>query len=245
MVYVIPYQMVPAVGGGFPIILALFLAAASIQFLVPAYFGIRYLGRLPIDDASDTTGWKQVEDAGAAMADEIDVQQVKYKDSPFPFGVTGTMALVIAGPLPIIFVAETYLGPEILPLIIFPAFLFIFLGDVIYNFVRSPFERDRRLVASHTGGGSIFLVHGSWPFFRLMLYDDGLEVRFMFHRFFIPYDRMDDVPEKVGFFNRGILIKSVLPGVPSGIRFSGFGTKKIVREVRELRAKYIAAKEGT
>jgi hypothetical protein len=61
----------------------------------------------------------------------------------------------------------------------------------------------------------------------------------MFHRFFIPYDKLEEIPDKVGFFNRGILIKSDLPDVPSSIRFSGFGMNKIIETINETRRKYV------
>ena len=71
-----------------------------------------------------------------------------------------------------------------------------------------------------------------------MIYRDGIEVRVMLHRFFIPYDKMDDVPQKIGFFSRGLLIKSDLSDVPSSIRFHGFGLKKILELVNENRNKF-------
>ena len=123
-----------------------------------------------------------------------------------------------------------------------PAFFIMFFGPIIYNTFPSSFQKERSIVRSFTGGGSISLFHGYWPFFKLMVYHDGLEVRAMFHRYFIPYENMDDIPGKVGFFNRGLLIKSNLPDVPSGIRFSGFGMKKIVAVVNETRNNYLTKK---
>jgi hypothetical protein len=73
-----------------------------------------------------------------------------------------------------------------------------------------------------------------------MVYEDGVEVRVEFHRLFIPYNKMADLPNKIGFFGRGVLIKSDLPGVPSGIRFSGFGMKKILIVLNEMRNKSLA-----
>ena len=116
-----------------------------------------------------------------------------------------------------------------------PTFLFIFLSPVAYNFLPSSFQKQRNPIESFTGGGSIFLFSGTWPFFKLIVYKDGLEIRVMFHRFFIPYDKMEDFPEKIGFFSRGILIKSNLPSVPSGIRFQGFGMKRVLEIVTQNR----------
>jgi len=50
---------------------------------------------------------------------------------------------------------------------------------------------------------------------------------------------MENIPEKVGFFSRGLLIKSNLPGVPSGIRFQGFGLKNIVATVTLRRNRFL------
>ena len=49
------------------------------------------------------------------------------------------------------------------------------------------------------------------------------------------------IPDKIGFFSSGILIRSDLPDVPSSIRFSGFGMKKIMQVVSGARKAYLAA----
>jgi hypothetical protein len=50
---------------------------------------------------------------------------------------------------------------------------------------------------------------------------------------------MDDLPDKIGFFNRGILFRSNLPDVPSGIRFHGFGMKGILETINEQRSRFM------
>jgi hypothetical protein len=136
------------------------------------------------------------------------------------------------------FIVEKFVRPESHGLLFTPTFLFIFLTPVFYNFIPSPFERERDRIASYTGGGSMFLFNATWPFFRLLIYGDGVELRVMLHRFFIPYDKLEDLPRKTGFFSRGILIKSDLPGVPSNIRFFGFGMKKILNAINQNRNKH-------
>jgi hypothetical protein len=155
----------------------------------------------------------------------------------------GTFPLLIAVPLLVMFIGQKYLGPESIAVMFPLVFIFIFLGPTIFNYLSSPFQENRKLLTAFTGGGSIFLFSGSWPFFRLMVYDDALEVRVMFHRFLIPYEKMDDIPNKLGFFSTGMLIKSDLPDVPSSIRFSGFGMKRIVQVVNEARNSYLAASQ--
>ena len=133
-------------------------------------------------------------------------------------------------------------GPAIAGAFFLPVFILVFFSPILYNRVASPFEQERPLVASYTGGGSTFLLNASWPFFRLLVYNDGVEIRVIFHRFFIPYDRMEDLPAKLGFFSMGILFRSDLPGVPSSIRFYGFGSKGTLALIQEQRAKYLAQK---
>lgn len=243
------FMQFPATDPTFRIIACVFFAIAMAQFVVPAYFGFRYLGRLPTKDEPYGTADYDQEHVTRAISERMNERatsqhpEMTYKDSPFPFGIMVTFPLLIAVPLLLMFVAQKYAGPEALGVLFPIVFLFIFVGPTIFNYLSSPFEVNRRLVASFTGGGSIFLFNGSWPFFRLMVYDDALEVRVMFHRFLIPFDKMDDIPSKVGFFTSGILIKSDLPEVPSRIRYSGFGMKKVVQVVNEARGAFVAASQ--
>lgn len=244
MYFVFHMEPVPFNGDRVPIIFVIFFAVFLAQFLLPAYFGVRYLGRLPVKDSGYTGDGFKYENISKVLDIEISRgssgRQIKYKDALLPFGIVGTGAFVIGIPLLIIFILEKFYGPGLVGYIFIPTFLFVFFGPVVYNYIPSPFQRERSLVGSYTGGGSIFLFSGSWPFFRLMVYEDGIEVRTMFHRFFIPYDKMGGIPDRIGFFRRGLLISSDLPGVPSGIRFSGFGMKKLVRLLNEMRTKYLA-----
>lgn len=229
-----------------PTIFLIFSIIFIAQFAVPACFGIRYLGRLPVNEADNVRSGSQHPTLPQVAPEELGSErfgpQVKFKDSPAPFGIFGTLFLLIAILLCIIMIALKYMGPQAMSFIFFPMFLLAFIGPALYNRAQSPFEieRGRTFIASYTGGGSIFLFGGSWPFFRLLVYQDGVEIRVMFQRYFIPYDKMDDIPDKIGFFNRGILFKSNLADVPSDIRFQGFGMKTIVKVVNEMRSTYMA-----
>jgi len=235
--------------GSFKIMFYIFFAIALAQFGLPAYFGFRYLGRLPTKDDPYSTVHYNPNEISRSLSERMSEgattlhSEIKYKDSPFPFGIMVTFPFLIAVPLLGMFIGQKYAGPESIALIFPLVFLFIFLGPTIFNYLSSPFQKNRKLVTAFTGGGSIFLFHGSWPFFRLMVYENALEVRVMFHRFLIPYEKMDDIPNKIGFFSTGILIKSDLPDVPSSIRFSGFGMKEIVQIVSETRNSYLTASQ--
>jgi len=248
IVFVFPRAAIPLRNSKVSIIFSIFCVLFAAQFVVPAYFGIRYLGRLPVKDSIYTGDELKYEDISRTVAEEIgresSAPQVKYKDALLPFGIFGTFALEIGILLLLIFILERYFGPGVIPYVFMSMFPLIFLGPLVYNYIPSRFQKERKVVASYTGGGSILLFHGSWPFFRLVVYEDGVEVRVEFHRFFIPYNKMADLPNKIGFFSRGVLIRSDLPGVPSGIRFSGFGMKEILKVLNEMRNKYLA-KMGT
>jgi hypothetical protein len=242
--FVFPREAVPLRNDKISIIFSIFFFLFLSQFVLPAYFGIRYLERLPVKDNLYTGDELKYKDLSRVSDEKIgresSLPQTKYKEALLPFGIFGTFAFIGGIPLLLIFILERYFGPGVFPHLFMPTFVLIFFGPVVYNYIPSRFQRERNVVASYTGGGSILLFHGSWPFFRLMVYEDGIEVRVEFNRFFIPYNKMGDLPSKIGFFSRGVLIKSDLPGVPSGIRFSGFGMKKILKVLNEMRNKCLA-----
>lgn len=245
MFFMLPTEAFP-LGHQFSIIFVIFFAIFFAQVGVPAYYGVRYLGRLPRQEGNFEENRFKPESVVKVMDEEKShdnsTSHGKYKDALFPFGILGTFALLITVPLISFFAVEKFVDPKQMAFMFMPIFLFIFFAPVVYNLFPSPFQKQRNPVTSFTGGGSIFLFNGTWPFFRLIVYNDGLEIRVMFHRFFIPYDKMDDIPEKVGFFNRGILIKSNLPDVPSGIRYQGFGMKRIVEVVTQNRNRFFNGK---
>lgn len=238
--FAFPKEAVPLRNDKVSIIVGIFFAVFLAQFVLPLYFGLRYLGRLPVKDniyTGDEFKYEDISVADEKIGRESSLPQTKYKDALLPFGIIGTFAFMIGIPLLVILILEKYFGPGVIAYMFMPTFLFIFFGPIVYNYIPSRFQRKRSVIASYTGGGSILLIGSTWPFFRLMVYDDGVEVRTMFHRFFIPYDKMGAIPNKTGFFSRGLLIQSDLPGVPSSIRFSGFGMKKILKVLNEMRSK--------
>jgi hypothetical protein len=106
---------------------------------------------------------------------------------------------------------------------------------MIFNRLSSPFEKQHRLIHSFTAGGSIYLLQGTAPFFRVLLYEAGLEVRFMLHCFFIPYEKMADPQVKTGLFSSGFYIESDLPTVPSQVYITGMGIKKHIPDIQTAR----------
>jgi hypothetical protein len=226
---------------GFSLIFIVFFVIAMGQFVLPAYLGILYLGKLPVRRNGMMGVQRSFEEMQGSEIENFTsrMNETTYHDSPFPFGLPITFILVLGGTFIAVFITLKIVGLEVIGAVMIPIFLFFFIGPTVYNHIQSPFQKDRRVISSHTGGGSINLFNGTWPFFRLLLYEDGLEVRIMFHRYFIPYNMMDDPPEKAGFLSRGLLIKSDLPGVPSTIRLHMSGMKKLLRVLNETRGRYI------
>jgi hypothetical protein len=230
------------------VIVLIFSTIIVAQFVIPAYFGMRYLRRLPVNEDGSARQRTVCRETPAVQSEGFGKdrfgQDMKYRDSPMRFGIYVTFLLWIAVPLFVIMMIMEFMGPEAMAMTFPPFFLIMFFGPIIYNRFQSPFEteRGRILVSSYTGGGSIYLFNGSWPFFRLLVYKDGVEIRIMFQRYFIPYDKMDDIPDKIGFFSGGMLFKSNLPGVPSSIRFYKLGMNKIAKVINEARAEYLSKK---
>lgn len=209
----------------------------SAQFVVPAYFGIRYLGRLPVREAGFI---KEPESFEELSHEAMAAPGQTYRHSPFPFGAFFPFIIFILLVLIVCMSAVILAGLNDIDigLVLIPTVLAVFAAPVIYNRFTSHFERNRKVVASFTGGVSILIFSASPPFSRLLVYEDGIEIRVLFQCFFIPYDRMADLDQKPSFFFPGFVIKSDLPDVPTRIRYAGvFGGNidKVLAAVKNQR----------
>jgi len=234
----------PSEEHGFPMVFHAFMAIALAQFAVPAYYGFLHLGRLPTTDDQSGTRLQHVTStrirSQARMEGARTLASVpSHKNSPSPLGIMGTFPLFIAIPLLVMLVIKKHAGPEYDALLFPLVFGCLFIAPTIFNYLPSPFEKNRTILKSYTGGGSIYLFHGSWPFFRLIVYRDALEVRVMFHRFLIPFEKMRGMQDKATFLTTGILIQSDVPGVPPRIRFGGFRMKKVLESVQATRTQFM------
>lgn len=216
-------------------VLLFFFCAASFQFFIPAYFGIRYLGKLEKTfGVSENNFHCKNKNPETEKTHEAN----KYINALLPFGIHGNLAFLVICAIALIFMVDTYFEAPVKLALSFVFFISIFFIPIYYNSLKSPFEEGRNKINSFTGGGSVFMMSGSWPFFKLIIYDDGIEIRFILHRFFIPYESLSDTPEKAYFFSWGIVLKSDLPNVPSIIRFMSFRNQKVLSAISEARKKY-------
>jgi hypothetical protein len=144
----------------------------------------------------------------------------EYSDSLFPFGI-GTsfiiilMALILGGSL-IGILFEPFLRQENFVngagIILFIIFLVILVGPNIYNKRVSRFERGRIPLKIIDYWGVIQGLRGA--FIRLILYDEGLEIRAFYHRYYIPFDKIENVSIERLLFDKRLKIKSIIGGAP-------------------------------
>jgi hypothetical protein len=131
----------------------------------------------------------------------------KLRHCPDVVNVRGALAGVLLGP----FLEQKNFkqGGGIILLVII---LVIVVGPLIYNNRISRFERKRipLKIIDHFG-----IIQGlRRVFIRLILYDEGIEIRAFYHRYYIPFEVIDGVSiERMLFCNR-INIKTIIASVP-------------------------------
>ncbi len=218
--------------GGFDLFWPLACVLVSMQFFLPAYFALGYLQRLKGVLASDAVSARTMPPpASSASEDHQDI----YCHALLPFGVHITFFVVLATGMLIIFLLSSTLDAAGIHGAVFPIFLVLFFGPVLYNYIPSPFQKQRKARDAATGGGSIFFLNGTWPLFRLLIYADGIEIRFFLHAWFIPYSKLERISLSRNFLSRALLICSDLPKVPSRIRFFSFRKKDLLEKIEACR----------
>jgi hypothetical protein len=228
------------------VILYLMLAVAHGQYGMLAYFGVRYLGRLPTSEDPYSTTRRGLAARSYSLSQRTPVAtrahaEIRYKDSPLPLGIGGVFAVQMGSSFLVFLAAVNY---DLHAIVVIPSMLLILVvGPAAFNYLASPFERNRRRVAAFAGGGSMSFMSAAAC--RLVVYEDALEVRMLFHRFLIPFDKMDPFPDNVGFFTRNLLIKADVPEVPPRIYFRGSAMKHAAKVVNDAQAAFLAARKST
>lgn len=98
-------------------------------------------------------------------------------------------------------------------IILLISILVLLVGPIFYNKRVSRFERERTPVKTIDHFGIIQGLRGA--FIRLLLYDDGLEIRAYYHRYYIPFEKIDGVSiERILLSGRRINIKTIIKGAP-------------------------------
>jgi len=133
----------------------------------------------------------------------------KYSDSLFPWGIGASfvivmLALMFGGTL-----VGVLLGPYLEKndfkqgggIILLVIILMIVVGPMIYNRRVSRFEKENNPLEKIDHFGIIQGLRG--VFIRLLLYEDGFEIRAFYHRYYIPFDKIEGISiERILFCNR-------------------------------------------
>ena len=98
----------------------------------------------------------------------------------------------------------------------------------IYYRRQTPFERERQVLADFYGTGM-----------RLLVYADGIEVREYFRAIFIRYDWLEELPDKMGFWDSAIPLRTALPAVPADLQFNGNNMSRVLETIKTRREKYL------
>jgi hypothetical protein len=148
-------------------------------------------------------------------------------DNLMPYGVLGNFILMMLGLTIImailiipILILELIDVIYVFPCIMLPGFCIAFFWPLSFNNKPSIFEQNRSVINSKISGGVISFFKGSSPIFKTLLYSDGIEIRVMFNRFFIPYSQLIELRKNKGIFAKGVTLKSKIDGVPATIQLN-------------------------
>ena len=148
----------------------------------------------------------------------------KHSDSIFPIGIGASFVAVLflilaAGTVIGFLVGDRFAVKQLGGVGLLFAFLVLLVGPLFYIRKKSPFEQGKVLRMMFDGMGVIQGLRGT--FLRLLLYDDGLEIRAFYHRYYIPFNQIKKVRIAPGRFNTRINLETGIKGVPDYINSSG------------------------
>jgi hypothetical protein len=144
----------------------------------------------------------------------------KYSDSLFPWGIGASFFIVLLALMSGGALAGVFPGPFLEHnnfkqgggIILLVIILVIVVGPLLYNKRISRFQKERTPLKIIDHFGIIQGLRGA--FIRLLIYDEGIEIRAFYHRYYIPYEIIDGVSiERILFCNR-INIKTIVKGMP-------------------------------
>ena len=148
----------------------------------------------------------------------------EHSESPFPFGIGASflivlLSLMLGGGLTAWLFSESFEQSSVQQgggIILLVIFLVTVVGPVFYNKKASRFERERTPLDKIDHFGMIQGLRGAS--IRIVLYAEGLEVRAFYHRYYLPFDKMDAVDtERQFLYGSHLVLKTRIEGVPSWI----------------------------
>lgn len=162
----------------------------------------------------------------------------RYSDSLFPIGIGAsfllTLVIVLAAGTIVGLIIENKYGNMqrfgIVPMIIV---LLIFLGGpIVYNKKKSRFEKGKQVLEKLDRIGMIQGLRGA--FFRILVYEQGMEIRAFYHRYYIPFEKIDCISVQKGKVYAKLNILTDIEGAPNYIYSDGKEFLKLTSFIEEL-----------
>ena len=144
----------------------------------------------------------------------------RYSDSLFPFGIGTSFTLTLI----MLLLSGTFMGfafqdhiniNQFGAIPLFIIFVVLLVGPMIFIRKQSRFEQDKKVIAAYNGIGTIQGLRG--VSFRLRIYERGFELRAFYHRYYIPFQRIDSILIQKGLFINRMDIVSDIDGIPEYI----------------------------
>lgn len=160
----------------------------------------------------------------------------QYKDSLVPLSIGTSFFLILIAFLAAGAIAGLFLDNEEelqqlggIPLLII--FLVLVVGPLFYNKNISRFEKDREIQHKIDCIGTIQGLRGA--FLRCLIYEDGIEIRAFYHRYFIPYSQIQKLSISENKFSTILNFPSGIDGIPDTIVSSGIKFQSLSRIIQK------------
>lgn len=214
------------------LVFRIFMIPVFGQFLVPGWFALGYLNRL--EEAQ--TGVIFAPDPTPPLASFGAHQKLSCREGLFPWGAAVTFLLSMAFVMGGILLVEFFMGNQCIPYVAVPGFLLLFVGPIAWNERASSFQGSREIVSTCRAGISMLFFHATFPFCKVLVYRDGLELRIEFTRYFLPYDKCIELLKLEGMLGNTLVLRTRIPGVPETIRIQTRQASTILAEIEAARA---------
>ncbi len=147
----------------------------------------------------------------------------KYSDSLFPFGIGTTFCLILmislfTGAIMGYLLRNNHSFEQGGGIILLIIIIILFVVPMFGNRKKSHFEQNKKVLAEYDGIGTIQGLRGAM--FRLVIYEEGMEIRALYHRYYIPFKEIKKVEKKEGYFSKRLDIVTGISGIPDYIESS-------------------------
>jgi hypothetical protein len=148
----------------------------------------------------------------------------EYSDSIIPIGigasfVSALVMMLSASAIVGFLLREKINFPQLGGVFLLIIFSVLLIGPILYNRKKSRFEQGRSVLNRYDGIGIVQGLRGA--LFRLLVYEKGIEIRAFYHRYYIPFNKINRASIEEGYFNNRLNIVTGIDGVPDYIVSSG------------------------